>query len=64
MTLTPLTADQLKEGALIVRIQHPEWGTFRVSRDRNGWVKTNRAGSSMLDEGEAVTCWAVAKGGR
>jgi hypothetical protein len=59
MTSQPLTAEQIKNGALIVCIAHPEWGTFRVSSDRNGWIITNRAGSRMLDEAEAIRFWAV-----
>jgi hypothetical protein len=49
---TPLTT--LEVGMRIICIEHPEWGTWVVSKDRNGWVITAfPQGSRMLDIAEA-----------
>lgn len=47
-----LLACDLVEGMTIYAVDHPEWGPWKVTRDRNGWIATNARGSKMLDPGE------------
>lgn len=56
---TPVT--HLEVGMRIVCISNPEWGTWIVSKDRNGWVITARPqGSRMLHFAEAIQFWRLA----
>lgn len=51
----------LEVGMRIVNIENPDWGTWLVSQDRNGWVITARPqGSRMLDIDEAIRFWRLA----
>lgn len=48
----PLTSKNVKDGLEIVNWQHPEWGKFVVTHDKNGWIYKNARGSAMLDVNE------------
>lgn len=47
-----LTLENAKLGLQIRSIENPEWGTFTLSKDENGWIKKGRSGSSHLFEHE------------
>ena len=49
-----LTTGNAREGLTIVARDNPEWGTWNLTRDRNGWVliRTGRGCARMLDEAE------------
>lgn len=49
---TTLTKDNIKLGLEIINRSNPEWGTFRVKQDRNGWIYAARHGEAMLFENE------------
>src|SRR5688572_13779793 len=53
-TQTPvtLTTENAKPGLTIERTAHPEWGTFTLTHDSDGWNHRNERSESILDEGE------------
>ena len=55
------TTKQIKIRACsIINIEHPEWGTFGVMEDRDGYfIIQGRSGSRVLDKWEADKFWKV-----
>ena len=51
----------LKPRTIIVNIEHPEWGSWGVYENRDGYyVIHGHAGSRVLDKEEAVKFWWLA----
>lgn len=50
--LETLTTENAVENLIIISVNNPEWGTWRLSKDRNGWIKSAPRRSTMIDEGE------------
>jgi hypothetical protein len=47
-----LSKDNAKVGLKIRNRNNPDWGTFTLKQDRNGWIYSADHGSAMLFFGE------------
>ena len=57
--LETLTTDNAIENMIIICTNHPEWGTWRLTKDRNGWIKSAPRRSCVIKEGEFRFCKVV-----
>ncbi len=55
-----LTTENARKGLRIISKTNPEWGTWTLNQDRNGWVikRDSRGCERMLDKGE-FRFWAL-----
>jgi len=49
-----LTLENATIGLQIRSISNPEYGTFTLSKDENGWIKTGRSGSNHIWEHDFI----------
>jgi hypothetical protein len=61
-TAAKTTSEQIKVRACsIICIDHPEWGTWGVMKDKGGFFEIRgRAGERVLDKWEADNFWKIA----